>query len=233
MIFGDEFGRLSHTRITSDTPSWTEPGMAGVWLSPQGELRRFRVVPPRSTEARQQLPPTQTPIDIEKWREWFPESMIGFDLADLSLAEWHQTPPDAYDQFQSWEGTWPGSTETLYVTAAAYRGRPVHFQVHHPRKPTYAGTHAAEAQSGLDLLFYIIIGVQVGAVLLAWWNLRLGRGDRRGAFRLAFFVFVANMLIWVLAASHVKGLPEVRDAVHRCCPGTLPGGILMVALHRA
>jgi hypothetical protein len=53
-----------------------------------------------------------------------------------------------------------------------------------------------------------MIGVQVGAVALAWWNLRVGRGDRRGAFRLAFFVFVANMLIWVLAASHVNGLPE-------------------------
>ena len=45
-FWGDEFGRLSHTRITADSPSWTVPGMAGVWLSPQGELRWS--VPPRS-----------------------------------------------------------------------------------------------------------------------------------------------------------------------------------------
>jgi hypothetical protein len=221
-FWGDEFGRLSHTRITEDSPSWTVPGMAGVWLSPQGKLRRFQVIPPRTRTED----PAHTPIDIEKWREWFPDRVIGFDLADLSLAEWHQTPPDAYDQFQSWEGTWPGSTETLYVVAAAYRGRPVYFQILPPRKPTYAGTHAAEAQSGLDLLLYIMIGVQVGAVALAWWNLRVGRGDRRGAFRLAFFVFVANMLIWVLAASHVKGLPESGMLYIGVAQGLFQAGLL-------
>jgi serine/threonine-protein kinase len=205
--FWNGFAGFSHTRITNDSPSWTVPGMAGVWLSPQGELRRLRVIPDwTSTED-----PAQTRMDIEKWCECFPESMIGFDLSDLSptrISSVDWIPPDAYDQFQSWEGTWPGGTEALYVMAAAYRGRPVYFKVHHTRKPTYAGTHAAEARFGLDLLFYIIIGVQFGAVALAWRNLRLGRGDRRGAFRLAFLVFVANMLIWVLAASHVKGQHE-------------------------
>lgn len=205
--FWNGFAGFSHTRITNDSPSWTVPGMAGVWLSPQGELRQLRVIPDwTSTED-----PAQTRMDIEKWCECFPESMIGFDLSDLSptrvsSVDW--IPPDAYDQFQSWEGTWPGGTEALYVMAAAYRGKPVYFKVHHPRKPTYAGTHADEARFGLDLFFYIIIGVQFGAVALAWRNLRLGRGDRRGAFRLAFLVFVANMLTWVLAASHVKGQHE-------------------------
>ncbi len=127
-------------------------------------------------------------MDIEKWREWFPERVIGFDLADLTLAEWQYTPPDAYDQCQTWEGTWPGRTDKVSVVAAAYRGRPVYFQVLHPVIPTYAGTHAAEVPSRRELLLYIIIGVQVGAVALAWWNLRLGRGDRRGAFRLTVFI---------------------------------------------
>ena len=45
-FWGDEFGRFSNTRITMNSPSWTVPAMAGVWLSPQGKLRRLRVVSP-------------------------------------------------------------------------------------------------------------------------------------------------------------------------------------------
>jgi hypothetical protein len=51
----------------------------------------------------------------------------------------------------------------------------------------------------------------VGAALLARHNLRLGRGDRRGAFRLAAFAFGARFLEHILSASQVAGpLGEVR-----------------------
>jgi eukaryotic-like serine/threonine-protein kinase len=47
----------------------------------------------------------------------------------------------------------------------------------------------------------------VGA-LLARRNVRLGRGDRRGAFRLAAFVFGALAVAWVFGAHHVPTIKE-------------------------
>jgi serine/threonine-protein kinase len=47
-----------------------------------------------------------------------------------------------------------------------------------------------------------------GAALLARHNLRSGRGDRKGAFRLASFVFVLSMLAWLFGAHHVPSLMD-------------------------
>ncbi len=43
----------------------------------------------------------------------------------------------------------------------------------------------------------------LGSALLALRNLRLGRGDRKGAFRLAVFVFAVCFLRWLFTAHHV------------------------------
>jgi serine/threonine-protein kinase len=48
----------------------------------------------------------------------------------------------------------------------------------------------------------------LGALLLARHNLRSGRGDRKGAFRLASFVFVLSMLAWLFGAHHVPSLMD-------------------------
>src|ERR1700676_501155 len=40
-------------------------------------------------------------------------------------------------------------------------------------------------------------------------NLRLGRGDRRGAFRLAAFVFGAWAVAWFFGAHHVSNFAEI------------------------
>jgi serine/threonine-protein kinase len=57
--------------------------------------------------------------------------------------------------------------------------------------------------------FCLFLAILVGAVLLARYNIRQGRGDRRGAFRLAFFVFAVSMLNWLFGASHVPTIAEV------------------------
>jgi hypothetical protein len=60
-------------------------------------------------------------------------------------------------------------------------------------------------------LTFIIISVYmivlVGSALLARRNLRLGRGDRRGAAHVAFFYVAVNMLRWLFAEHH-NGLPS-------------------------
>jgi serine/threonine-protein kinase len=54
----------------------------------------------------------------------------------------------------------------------------------------------------------IFFAMMIGAALLARHNLRLGRGDRRGALRLAAFVFAGTMLDWVFSAHHIPSLIE-------------------------
>jgi serine/threonine-protein kinase len=49
----------------------------------------------------------------------------------------------------------------------------------------------------------VTIGGGLGAVLMAWRNLRLGRGDRQGAIRLARFAFAGSLLVFLLRAHFV------------------------------
>jgi len=54
--------------------------------------------------------------------------------------------------------------------------------------------------------------VTAASIVLARRNLRLGRGDRRGAFRLAALVFSVEALGWLARADHVPALVELRSA---------------------
>jgi serine/threonine-protein kinase len=48
--------------------------------------------------------------------------------------------------------------------------------------------------------------------LVAWHNLRLGRGDRRGATRLALFVFIMAELNWIASTHHIPDIgPEFNS----------------------
>ena len=53
------------------------------------------------------------------------------------------------------------------------------------------------------LLLTLFITVIIGSSLLALRNVRLGRGDRKGAFRLAAFVAAVFFLRWLFASHHV------------------------------
>jgi serine/threonine-protein kinase len=55
----------------------------------------------------------------------------------------------------------------------------------------------------------LLFGVIVGGAAVARRNLRLGRGDRRGALRVASFVFILIAVAWVLQAPHVPTFAEI------------------------
>src|SRR5262245_14015568 len=48
----------------------------------------------------------------------------------------------------------------------------------------------------------------LGGIWLAWRNERLGRSDRRGAFRLGLCIFCALMLDFALSANHAASLVD-------------------------
>ena len=58
------------------------------------------------------------------------------------------------------------------------------------------------------ILIGFLLTILLGSILVARRNLRLGRGDRVGASRLALFVVIASLLAWVFSAHHVPTLFE-------------------------
>src|SRR6185369_1003891 len=63
------------------------------------------------------------------------------------------------------------------------------------------------------LLLAIFITVMVGSALIALRNVKLGRGDRRGAFRLAGVLLVLFFLRWLFSSHHVATETEVFNFI--------------------
>ena len=110
----------------------------------------------------------------------------------------------------AWQGAWPERPDVpIRIEAASYRGVPVSFEIVGPwtrptrQQPVARSTRLRIGQA-VNILFFIT--VMVGSALLARRNLRLGRGDRRGAFRLGFFLFVLFVVVQFLVAHHGAAL---------------------------
>jgi hypothetical protein len=69
-------------------------------------------------------------------------------------------------------------------------------------------------------------------VYLARRHLLLGRGDRRGATRLAFFTVAVGMAVWAMEANHVVDAAEI-NLLARGVAANLLGGALIFVLYLA
>ncbi|HVG31230.1 MAG TPA: serine/threonine-protein kinase [Pyrinomonadaceae bacterium] len=183
-------------------PAWDVSGMAGAVVDSEGRLRRFEAVPPQR-ETRQGA--TAAPAPAPDWSKLFAEA--GLDQSKFQPIESTWVPPHESDARAAWDGAYPSRPDIrIHVEAAGYRGRPVYFEVTHPwdqptRQVEQRETTSQRALS-MTVLSLIVMGL-VGGALLALRNLRLGRGDRRGALRLALFMFAARFLLeWVFTAHH-------------------------------
>jgi serine/threonine protein kinase len=171
-------------------------GMINLELDSQGRLLYFETIPPQLLEPAKNVPAVD-------WKPLF--SAAGLDPTQFQQAEPLWTFIAASDTRAAWTGKMPGALNDLRVEAAALRGRPVVFSLigpwtapdRMPPRESSVREHVLVAISSL-----IVIVVLVGAALLARRNLRQGRGDRRGALRLATALFAIHMALWI-ARSHV------------------------------
>ncbi|HYO63707.1 MAG TPA: serine/threonine-protein kinase [Pyrinomonadaceae bacterium] len=191
---------------TTDPPPQLFSGMAGVRLDTEGRLLELQIVPPELDE------PAATDAAPD-WPAMFREA--GLDITRFTPTEPRWAPHVYADGRAAWEGVFPLQTETpLRVEAASYRGRPVEFKLVEPwRKPYRMEPYLIEP--GLQRLLVFISALFVTMVLAGVWlarrNFRLGRGDRRGAFKLALFALAANLAGNLVGASHVPTFQgEVR-----------------------
>lgn len=177
-------------------------GMVNVALDPFGRLLFFRAVPP-------QMDQTNGAPSAPDWTALF--AAAGLDPARFSPTEPKWTPPRFSDARAAWTGVYPDQPDIpLRIEAAAFRGKPVYFQLLAPWNQPQRMQAIQPRNVGSWITLSLILAVLLGAVILARHNFRQGRGDRRGAFRLALFVFAARMLGWLFGASHVPAFAEVQ-----------------------
>jgi serine/threonine protein kinase len=184
--------------------AWNDPpqqvsGMSGTAYDLKGRLLAFYVVTPQKEEAEGEA---KTKADFAPL---FAEARL--DGSAFREVPSQRTPPFFVDSRSAYEGHWPDRPELpLRIEVAAYRGQPVWFELVSPwtraerMEPWKHTIGERVAQSIVLSLLLILTGA--GAVL-ARRNIRLGRGDRRGAFRLALSVAGLMFLLWLLRTHHV------------------------------
>ena len=187
-------------RMKLTDPPATTPGTATVWSDTAGNLMRMEVAPPQRAEAAASL----APVD---WTPFFAAAGLSGATRRQTASAWN--PPFMADTRAAWDIDPPTpDAPALRVEAASYAGTPVSFRVIGPwEQPEDAATVRPRAMQAADVIFPLVfIGVTAAAYLLARRNIRLGRSDTRGAFRLLFIFVAAHLLAWMLFTKYEPNL---------------------------
>ncbi len=186
-----------------EDPPDSAPGMARVGLDADGRLISLLVVPDEHT------PPGAAAPEPD-WGAL--RRATGVDVTSLVPVPPEWAPPVFADRRAAWTGSWPGKPDVpLRIEAAAAGGRPVALRI---VLPWTRPAEQPEPQRGFwhrasQLMHVLLPGVVVVAAgFVAFRNVRRGRGDRRGALRLALYLGAARLL-WFLGAHHVASTAEL------------------------
>jgi serine/threonine-protein kinase len=190
--------------VTSGDPPLQFSGEVLVTLDGQGHLKRLEAIPP---EARA----TPRPARLPDWSVLFAES--GFEISTWTAAEPGWNPASFADAQAAWSGALAPATDIPgRIEAAAYQGRPISFRIISPwTRSTRDNAPSIEARQKVFFGMSILVGLVIigGGVFFARHNLRLGRGDRRGALRLMLFGLCVSQTAWLLSEHHVPTSWEV------------------------
>jgi serine/threonine-protein kinase len=201
----------SRRYVSRDDPELDSPGMFTVVLDTTGRMLEFEGIPPSETPAGQGTP------DWAALFEWAGLDMSGFErVKPLFVAR------SASTERAAWNGSLPGSPGmTLHVEAAAFKGVPVFFKIVWPWADPVAREYrtppdgrAGYQQGAGSRQFFLFsfatyLLATVTCIMIARRNLRAGRGDRRGALKLAIYLFVTQMLAWFFQSHHVRSAGEI------------------------
>ncbi len=185
-------------RVRADDPPLDVSGMINLAVDARGNLVRFHVVPPQIDESK-------GPWAEPDWTALFREA--GLEPGSFTSSGLKWVPPMAFDARAEWNGAFSSQPDApIHVTAAAYHGRPVYFEVLGPWNRPSRGEEVRPLISGGITVILLFLSLVIAGSIIARRNLRLGRGDPRGAFRIAAVLFVMSLSSWLLLADHVADL---------------------------
>jgi hypothetical protein len=177
------------------------PNSVSLRLDGEGRLLEFAVA------ADSVLPGGGETQPVE-WSRIF--EMAGLELVDFRSIPPVQVPPMYADHLAAWKSCPEDRTPCVVARGATLAGRVVYFQT---------GPAAEEVEAGGDSkigplsrtpfrrLLLSLLAV-FGAGSLAWHNFRAGRGDYRGALRLALFILALGLGDWLLGEKHTSVLRD-------------------------
>jgi Protein kinase domain len=205
--------------VHPDDPPPVMSGMTQLVLDHEGRLTAFETIPPQRLEK----PNATAPVD---WSVLF--TLAGLDQTQLQPAEplWNWLA--ASDTRVAWTGTWPGSGRPLRVEGAALGARPVAFILIGPWRTPWRMLEDTKARQQVTVivLFVLAIGILTGAGLLARRNLLAGRGDQRGAGRLALAMFTVLMMLWLCQVHLVASTGLLAEFLIAVCTASFYGVLL-------
>jgi serine/threonine-protein kinase len=195
-------------RVSPNDPPFELSESVLLTVDGAGRLHDFAAIPPQRDSVASGA--AAAPVD---WGALF--ELAGLDRAAFTDVRPEWVPPFAFDAQAEWIGAAPWARDIpLRVSAAAWRGRPVYFEVLGPWSRAWRMTAAPRSRTqvisdlSFNLLFFVVM---IAGLALAVRNLRLGRGDRRGALRLGLFAFVCGMLA-ILTGAHL-GISQAQDGL--------------------
>lgn len=203
-------------------------GMTKVVLDVRGRLLEFQAVPPQVKEKTAQT----TEAD---WATLFAEA--GLDIRNYRQTESNWTPPFFADSNLSWEGTHVDHAEIpVRIEAAAYQGKPIYFQIVAPwdkplrQQETGLGGRRRAAAA---IIILVLLSVIVAAIFLARRNLRQGRSDTKGAFKISIFVFLMGLAGNLLIADHIPDFTKEIPLLFKLAAYSLLGAVTIGLIYLA
>jgi len=175
------------------------PGMINLGLDSQGRLLWFSSVPLLIDEAA---------ATAHDWATLL--RAAGLDVTRLTQVESKWTPPSACDIRTAWVGTSADQpTVPLRIEAAAWRGKPVYFEIVYPwtQRSRIELLRVNQSLPPIHTILYLV--TPVIAALVAWSNRRRSTGDYHIASKLACLIFSLNVLSGILSIKYTPILGEI------------------------
>jgi Protein kinase domain len=188
-------------QVIPNDPPVNDTGMVLAIVDTRGHLVEFRAVPP-------QFDPATGPAQPPRWSDLF--DAAGLPMAAFTPAASQWLSRDFADTLAAWEGPLPDRPDVrVRVEAASYRGRLVSFYLVGPwsRPARMQRVQRSTLDTVVnEFLLVMLLVLFAGAALLARHNLRVGRGDRRAATRVALFVIAVAFVEWAAIGHHVADI---------------------------
>ena len=203
-------------------------GMTKVILDVRGRLLEFQVVPPQVKEKTAQT----SEVD---WATLFAEA--GLDIRNYRQSESNWTPPFFADAGLSWEGPHVDHGQIpVRIEAASYQGKPVYFQVVAPWDQPLRQEEtvlSARRRAAAVIIISVLLSVVIAAVFLARRNLRQGRSDTKGAFKISIFVFIVALAANLFSADHIPDLTKEIPLLFKMAGSSLLAAVMIGLIYVA
>jgi serine/threonine protein kinase len=208
--------------VTEKRPAPDAPGMITMLLDSRGLLRSFRAIAPQLDEkvtGERLLDPAAVFLSA------------GLDIAQFQEVEPRFAPPLSFDKRQAWRGTFPGLPDTpITIEIASWQGKLASFSMRWPwSKDDNTPGSSSFRELAFDIFTMVFLSAAVlSALYIARRNLRLGRGDRQGAYRVACFQFALFVFVLISTFHIVPQLTVIEFFMEQIALGVALAMMLWV-----